>query len=93
MLSREYLKDLLDEDAYLIPGADNTICGVTPQGQPIYHYNLLVEYFMDQFRKDDPAYQTFATDEDLHVGAIEWVEHNIACHPNSPIVMYEIFDV
>jgi hypothetical protein len=86
MMCRDYLYDLLDEDALLIPGADKAICGVTPGGLPIYHYNLLVEHFMDEWDSD------YQDKEELHVQAIEWVEYNICQNPEAPLIMYEIID-
>ena len=91
-MSREYLYELLDPHAFVIPGADQAICGVTPNGLPVYHYNLLVEFFMDKFREDDPSCNVFVSEEDLHVGAIEWVEYNICQNPQAPLIMYEIID-
>lgn len=85
-MSREYLYDLLDENALIIPGADKAICGVTPGGLPIYHYNILVEYFMDEWKSD------YDDEEELHVAAVEWVEYNICRDPAAPLIMYEILD-
>ena len=85
-MSREYLYELLDSEAFLIPNADKAICGVTPGGLPIYHYNLLVEHFMDEWSDE------YDNEEELHVHAVEWVEYNICQNPQAPLIMYEIVD-
>lgn len=87
MIARELLYDMLNEDAFLIPEADRAICGLTPQGFPIYNYEKLIEHYIEEFLGscDNPDEA-----ENMRVSAVEWVESTIACELDGPIIMYQV---
>ena len=82
MAINEYVRSELSEDTIVFdnPSFDNSIIGVTTDGQAVYDYNKMVEELM---RDDDISEQE----------AIDWIEYNtIRAIPYAgemaPIVMF-----
>ena len=91
MITRALLEESLCENTFLIPGADTAICGLTPHGKPIYNYVKLVEYYVESYANGG-VFCDLEEEAITRETIIAWIEENIICNDEAPIVMYEVLE-